>query len=141
MNEPERPLLAKVKEEIGSLGADLRQMAELRWQLARLELRAAAGPIKSLAIKLLIAAVTVLTGLPLLAVGMAWSLDGRLRISFTGWLLIFGLGLLMGGAAGGYLAWRRFRRRFTGLEQTLEELHEDLVWLKDWAGRNEDPSD
>ena len=138
MNDPERPLLANVKEQIGSLEADMRQMASLRWKLARMELRAAIGPIKWLAIKLLIAAVTTLTALPLLAVAVASWLGGRTAISFEGWLLIFGLGLLIGGAAGGYLAWRHFRRRFAGLEQTLEELREDVIWLRDWAGRAEE---
>ena len=46
-----------------------------------------------------------------------------------GWLLIFAGGLLIFAVAGGYLAWRHFCRRFVGLQETLEELHEDLVWL------------
>ncbi len=141
MNEPRRPLLAKFKEEIGSLGNDLRELAELRWQLLRIELHSSVGPVKWLAITLLIAVVVVLVSLPLLAVAAAWSLHGRLTISFSGWLLIFGFGLLCVGIGGGFLAWRRFRQRFAGLEQSLEELREDIVWLKDWAGDAEDESD
>lgn len=134
MSEPKRPLVADVKDEIGSLAADLKKMAALRWQLARLELGAAVVPVKRLAITLLVAAALVLTALPILAVGAAELLDGWL-MSCTGWLLIWGFGLLIGGGATGYLAWRRFRRRFALMEQTLEELREDVVWLRQWAGK------
>jgi hypothetical protein len=33
------------------------------------------------------------------------------------------------------LAWsarRRYRREFTGLRETLEELREDMEWLREW---------
>jgi len=136
MSRPNRPLLTALKDEIGSLEADLRQMVVLRWQLARLEVQTAVGQIKRLSTVLLIFAVMVLSAVPILAVAAAWSLaagEGG-AISFVQWLLIFGLGLLIGGAAGGYLAWRRFRRSFVGIEQTLEELREDGVWLREWVG-------
>ena len=47
------------------------------------------------------------------------------------------MGLLVAAALVAWLAWRRFRRRFVGLEETLEELREDLVWLQEWGGQNE----
>lgn len=130
-----RPLLADLKDQLGLLGADLREMAALRWQLARLEFEADLRAVKRLAATMLAAAVMALSALPLLAVWAAQLLDRRLGIRFAGWLLLFGLGLLLGGAAAGYLAWRRFRARFTAMEQTREELREDLVWLREWAGR------
>lgn len=136
----ERPLVAELKAQIGSLGADLWEMVALRWELAGLELRAAAKQLKRLSITLLLLAVMVVSALPILAVAAAWALGKRelQGIAFVGWLLIFGLGLLIGGAAGGLLAWRRFRRRFVGMEQTLEELHEDAVWLRQWVARPAD---
>jgi protein-S-isoprenylcysteine O-methyltransferase Ste14 len=139
MSGPKRPLLAELTHHLGSLEADLRQMAAVRWQLARLEVQAAIAQIKRLAIALLLFAVMVLSALPILAVAAAESLAAPEAegVSFVQWLLIFGLGLLAGGAAGGYLAWRRFRRRFTGIEQTLEELREDGLWLRQWVGRAE----
>ena len=45
MADPDRPLLADAKAEVARLAADLSEMAGLRWQLAMLEARAAAGPI------------------------------------------------------------------------------------------------
>ena len=133
MDEPERPLFSGVKDEIGSLGADLKEMATLRWQLARLELQAAVGLIKRLTIGLLIVGVIALTALPTLAVAAAQLLDD-LEIRCWRWLLIVGSGLLIGGMAGGYLALRRFRRCFVGMQHSLEELREDLLWLKEWSG-------
>ena len=140
MTKPERSPLADLNHEIGSLGADLSETVMLRWQLARLEVQTAVGQIKRLSIALLIFGVMLLAALPILAVAAAeWLGSPRVsRISFVGWLLIFGLGLLIGGAVGGYLAWRRFRRRFVGLEQTLEEFREDTVWLQQWLGGGED---
>ena len=68
--------------------------------------------------------------------GLLWPklLDGCGRIARGGWLLIFAGGLLILAVAGGYLAWRRFRRRFIGLRETLEELREDLLWLREEGG-------
>ena len=37
MAEVDRPLWAALRDEIGSLRADLQEMAALRWELARLE--------------------------------------------------------------------------------------------------------
>jgi len=137
MSKPLPSPIAELKDEIGSLADDFKEMAALRWQLARLEGREAAYLAKRLGIGLALAAVAVLAALPVLCVAAAWWLGEVTNLSSTGWLLIFGLGLLLGGVAGGYLAWRHFRRRFTGIRQTLEELREDLVWLEEWAGRRE----
>jgi hypothetical protein len=135
MAEVDRPLWGALRDEIGSLRADLREMAALRWELARLEVAESFGNLKRLAIVLPVAGVMVITALPILAVAASEVLAGRLGVDRIGWLLILGVGLLVGGLAIGYLAWRRFRRRFTGIEQTLEELREDVVWLKDFTAR------
>ena len=73
----------------------------------------------------------VLTSLPLVFVCLADVLDGCLHIPRYGWLLIFIAALLLAAVAGSLLAWRRFRRRFVGLQETLEELREDLLWLRE----------
>ena len=137
MSEPARSPIGDLKDEIGSLADDLKELASLRWQLARLEGREAAGLVKRLAIVLAVAAVAGLTALPVLCVAAAEWLEGVTDVSSTGWLLIFGLALLLVGIVGGTLAWRRFRRRFVGMQESLEELREDLVWLKEWAVRGD----
>jgi protein-S-isoprenylcysteine O-methyltransferase Ste14 len=139
MAAPKTPLLRDLKDAVGSLGADLREMAALRWQLAWLELKADALAVKRLAVALVLSAVMGLCGLSVLAVFAAEMLDGFCGLARSDWLLLFGTALLFGGAAAGYLAWRRFRRRFTGMEQSLAELREDAVWLQEWtAAKAED---
>ena len=128
------PLLKDLKDAAGSLGGDLREMAALRWRLAWLELKADALAVRRLAIVLVASAVMGLCGLSVLLVFAAEMLDGLCGVSRGGWLASFALVLLLGGAAASYFAWRRFRRSFTGLEQSLAELREDVVWLREWMG-------
>lgn len=132
MPEPERSPLDAVREEAVRLGADLREMALARWQLARLEVEAAAADVRRLAVVLAVAATLALTALPLAAFCLAEALDQRLGIPRAAWLGIFAAILLGTGLLTGWLGWRRFRRQFTGLQETLEELHEDGVWLREW---------
>jgi uncharacterized membrane protein YqjE len=131
MSSPDRSLLANLKAELSGLTADVGEMFQLRWELARLEIQADLGHLKRLAVICGIAAVMALTSLPLLATCVAETLDGRLGIARWGWLLIFGLGLLCTAVICVYLGRIWFRRRFVGLQQTLEELREDLVWVKE----------
>ena len=137
MAEPERtrPLLAELGDELRALGSELRESLVLRWQLALLELRADRRSAVWLTIALSASGVMALSALPLLLVWLAAQLDQWLGVSRDGWLLILGFALLAAGLASGYLAWRRFRRHFLGLEQTLEELREDAAWLREWSGR------
>jgi hypothetical protein len=138
MSEAEKPLFGDIKEEARSLGGELAEMAALRWQLAQAELRSDLMAARRLAVWLAIVAVMALTSLPLLAVCLAEVLGGWLGISRAGWLLILALGLLTATIPIGILAWRGFRRRFTGMEESLDELREDIVWLNEWAGRGDD---
>ncbi len=139
MTEPERPPWEDLRVELERLGGDLREMLRLRWQLARLEIEAAAGAGKRLAVVLAVAGAMALTALPLLAAALAEILDGRLGISHVAWLTILAAALLVAGAVTGWLAWRHFRRRLVGLDESLEELREDAVWLREWMqGRMKD---
>ncbi len=137
MAEPNRPLLGDLKDEVRRAAGEAAEMGELRWRLARLELTESAAQVKQLAIVLGVAAVMALTALPVLVVWLAATLDGVV-FGVAGWLLAFALGLLIVAGVGGWLAYRRFRRQFTGLEETIDELREDLVWLREWAGREDD---
>ena len=135
MADPDRPLFADAQAELARLAADLRRMAGLRWQLARLELDASASRLRWLAILLAAASVMVFTSLPILVVAAACLLPEAVRPYF---LWAIGGVLLCGGVLGlvaGWRAWRRFRKERFGLEETLEELREDLVWLEEWIGR------
>lgn len=135
MNEPaDRPLLADIRKELDAVAGELRDMAAARWELARLELQADARSIKRLAIAGAAAGLMALMALPLLAVCLAELLDGYGNIVRAGWLLIFGVGLLLTAVAVVVFARWRFRRRFVGLQETLEEIREDVLWLREAGG-------
>lgn len=132
MNDPtDRPLLADVREQFSALGDELREMFAARWELARLEIEADLRSVARLAFFWSIAAVAALTALPLAVVALSEVLDKCLGIARGGWLLILAAGLLTLAFGGGYCAWRRFRRKFIGLRETIEELREDALWLKE----------
>jgi protein-S-isoprenylcysteine O-methyltransferase Ste14 len=126
---------AEVGRQLGRFLADVREMLALRWALARLELRDAAASLRRLAVALAVTAVLTTAGLSVLAVAWAESLDRHLGLSREAWLTVFGLGLLGLGLLLGSLAWWTFRRRFTAMEETLEEIREDFVWLSEWTGQ------
>ncbi len=138
MPGPEPPLFSEAREAIARLGADLQEMAALRWQLARLELEAAAGALKRVAVVWAASAVAAIIGLALSAVCLSELLGTITAMEPVYWLLILSVVLLSGAALAGWLAWRRFQRQFVGFEETVEELREDLVWLRDWADRSRD---
>ncbi len=131
MNSPHGPLLADLQAELRGLAADIGEILQLHGQLAWLEIQADLGRLKRLALIWGVAAVMALTALPLMATYLAETLDGRLGIVRETWLLIFGLTLLITAAISAYGGRLWFRRRFVGLEETLEELREDLEWLKE----------
>lgn len=133
----QRPLLERIGKEFSALGGDLRESVVLRWQLAMLEIKADLRSSGRLAIFLVTATVMGLVALPLLLAALAHGLAHWLGWPTGVWLLIFGLFLAIAGPTVGFLTWRRFRRRWIGLEQTLEELHEDTLWLQEWFERSE----
>jgi hypothetical protein len=134
MSQSDRPLLADLEGELRSLSGEFREMLRLRWELFRLEAISDLRSARRLAAIWIVAGVLILTALPLAAVALADVLDGAWRIARWGWLLIFAGALIALAVSAAYLAWRRFRRRFLGLQETLEELREDRVWLEDWLG-------
>ena len=130
------PLAFKeIGRQLGGLATDVKEMFSLRWQLARLELSETVGSLRRLGVALAVAAAATTIGLSVLVVAGAQSLDHRLGLSREAWLTLFGLALLVLGLGLAGWAWWTFRRRFTALEETCEEIREDLIWLSEWTGR------
>ena len=129
-------LFEGIKEDSSRLKSDFSELISVRWKLAKHEVQTAVHSVRRLVVALAIAAVLVLTALPVLIVALAKIWDGWLNIPFAGWLAIFGFGMLV---IAGLLAWfryRRFREEFIGLEQSLEEFREDLLWLEERLTRH-----
>ncbi len=133
MNERPRPLLSGLRGELGSLAGEVAESVKLRLELAQLELMEDYHSARRLALVLAAALVMLLTSLPLLVVALAEALDGAGQLSRAGWLVIFALGLILIATAGGLFAWRRFRCGMVGLQETVEELREDILWLREWT--------
>lgn len=132
MNDPaDKPLLEDLRAELAALGDELREMAAARWELARLEVSADLQSARRLAMRWFLAGLVILAALPLPAVALADGLAGCHGIGRAGWLLLVAAGMLLLAGVGAWIAWRSFRRQFLGLQETLEELREDMVWLRE----------
>jgi H+/Cl- antiporter ClcA len=138
MPDANRPLLGELRAELSGMADEAAQLATLRWRLAEIELRESAQTTKRFAIWAIVALVLLLTSLPIFVVALSAWLDQLATLpGNVSWTWILGLTLAIGGTAVGWFSWRRFRRDFRGLEQSIEELREDLVWVKEWSGRAE----
>lgn len=135
--EAERPLLGELREEFSGMADELGQLATLRLRLAEIELRESAQTTKRFALCAIASLVLILTSLPVLVVALATWLGEVTPLSAMACNAILGLFLAFAGATALWFSWRRFRRDFRGLEQSVEELREDLVWLKEWTGKHE----
>lgn len=126
--------VGELLEALERLRADAAAYAQARWQLLRLELLEGRAALVRLAFLLGAAVVLGLVGLALLAAALAGPLA-----QWTGWereplWAIEGAVLLAAGASVAWSGWRRSRRELRLFEQSLEELQEDLRWLRERWG-------
>ena len=118
----------------GKSMAELSKMLELRRQLAEAEIESDKETAKRLAIVGGAGLIAVLTGLPLLTSVLTARVDEALKLSFPWVSLTVALVVLVGGLLLAWSAWRRFHREFLGLRESLQELREDLIWLRERFG-------
>lgn len=117
--------------------AELAEMVDLRKQLAEEEIRSDLATARRLATGGGIGAVLVLTGLPVLVMFATGRVDAWIQSQQDqpgGWpwvTLGAALVLLVGGVVALSSSWRRFRRDFLGLQESLAEIKEDLAWLRE----------
>jgi uncharacterized membrane protein YbhN (UPF0104 family) len=135
MAERETTPIGEIKNVVAALVSDAREMAILRWRLARMELESDAKALLKTLIIWAVAAIMILSALPLAVVCAAELLEGFLGIARWGWLLILCCGMLTASAAAIYLAWRRLRGRALLLKDSLAECREDLAWFEEWTTR------
>jgi uncharacterized membrane protein YqjE len=138
MPEPQERLFSGAKRELVDLTSELKGMAIARWDLAWLEIREAGRSIRRLSVPLAVAMALLAAALPVLIVWICEVAANLLGVGRAWPLGLSVLFLIAVGAAIAFAAWRRFRREFAGLEETLEELREDIVWLKEWNRRAEE---
>ena len=117
---------------------ELARMIQLRRDLAELEVRHDRALVKRFLIVGGTAAVLVVCGLPLFLTAAALGLAQSTDIGTAVWLSFFGAVLVLPGTVAIVLSVRRLRAEFCGLRNTLAELREDLVWLREWANQETD---
>ncbi len=137
MAESARSVFANLRDEFRGLSSELKESLDLRRRLAMLELESDLKQGVFLAILVATALVVVLVGFSVLAVAGGLWLDAVYPIDPVSWLGVLGVAMITLAAVVVWGGWKRFLRKFTGLEQTLEELREDMSWLEEWIGSEE----
>jgi len=135
MPDADGPLLGELRDELSGMAGEMSQLATLRWRLAEIELRESAQTARRFAVWAVVATVLLFTSLPVFVVALAIWLGKVTSLSGLSWAWILGLLLAIAGSTVLWLSWRRFRREFRGLEQSIEELREDLVWVREWTAQ------
>lgn len=124
--------------EVGRAWSEVVEMLKLRRELAEAEIRSDLAVGRRLAIVGGLGLLVATTGLPVLVVSLSSLLETWLSISPHVLTLLLGATLLGAGLLVAVGAWRRSRREFLGLRQSLDELKEDLVWLHEWTDSRAD---
>lgn len=135
MSESSDSLFSGLAAQFGRLRQDLGAMLAARLELAQLEATAAARQTARCGIVLAVSAMLLLSSLPLAVATLALAGATYFKQSPILWLAGSTLLLVATAALIGWLAVRNYRRNFTGLRDTLAELREDLVWLREWSGQ------
>jgi uncharacterized membrane protein YqjE len=139
MSNAERPPAAGWKQRLQPLAAELSRMLALRRELAALEVAHDRQLLQQGGIVGGIGALLAVLGATQLVQSLAGYLASVTVLSTTAWSLIFGLLFLVPGGLLIYRVYCKIRSRFCGLQGTLAELQEDLVWLREWTGSEESP--
>ena len=116
-----------------SRAAQLRELFDSRVALAKLEVQHDIASSRRLGIVAGSGAVVAIVGISLLAITFAEYLAALTQTNPLWWQFAFGSVMLLAGASAIYVGWKAFRRDFSGLSETLEELREDQRWLGEMA--------
>ncbi|MHB8861793.1 MAG: phage holin family protein [Pirellulaceae bacterium] len=115
------------------MAGELAQAIQLRRELVDLELRHDRVVLTRFLLVGGIAAAMVLCGVPLLLTAAAQELAQGTQLDLSAWLTLLGTGLVVPGTVALMLGIRRLRGEFCGLQNTLAELREDVIWMQEWA--------
>ncbi|MBX9790975.1 MAG: phage holin family protein [Pirellulales bacterium] len=140
MPRPADGLLDDARDAGAQLRADVTAALDVRWRLVRLELGTALLALRRLSISMAIAAWLAASVLPVAAVLCAEALARVAELERIAALAIVGGAMLLLAGLIAAVVWWLFRRRWRGVEQTLEFLREDAEWLNHWL-REDAPRD
>mgnify|MGYP002624021517 CR=1 FL=1 len=127
-------LFDRAQGALRSVATEAREFLALRAELLSLEFRLARHSLAKLAGATAFAVVAILVSLPVMLVAAADMIETRFAVPSEWTLGACGSLLLVAAGLVGWRGWRKFRRDFAGLEDSIAELQEDLVWLSEWLG-------
>ena len=113
--------------------SQLRELLDARLALARLEVQRDIAQSKRLGIVAGAGAVVTIIGLTFLSLVLAGYLAALTQTDPLWWQFGFGIVMVIAGGSAIHFGWRTFRREFSGLSETLDELREDQRWLGEVA--------
>ena len=121
---------------VASAWTDIRDLVLLRRQLVEQELRSDVLTARRLGVLGGCGLGFSLTGLTVVVVMLLLQLGVSQQWSHYWWAVGVGAVLVLLGLAICGIAWTRFKRDFTGLRDSIAELKEDLLWLREWTEQN-----
>ena len=119
--------------EARRLAQDAVANLQVRRELLELEVRHDVRSIRRLVIVGGIGLILIVIGLPILLLATAHQLAEVTSWNLITWLLILAAAVIVPGGIVLVGAISRFRREFSGLHHSLAELHEDMLWLREWT--------
>lgn len=115
------------------LAHDAVENLQVRRELLELEVRHDVRSIRRLVIVGGIGLILIVIGLPVLLLAMAHQLAEVTSWNIIIWSLILAAAVIVPGGIVLVGAIGRFRHEFSGLHHSLAELHEDMLWLREWT--------
>lgn len=131
----EDSLFSPLVRQVEGFSNEVQAMFRARAELLGLELQAARSTATRVIVSVLLGLFGLVVTIPIVVVALAWQIARWFDLDLlvvlwvaTGMLLVVSVGLIL-------LAWRRYRRDFHGLEDSIAELREDMLWMQEWVGK------
>ena len=121
------------------LWTDVQTMLRVRRELAQVEVQSDIATTKRLLVIGGVGLACLFVSLPLFAFVFAVWVEQQFDIQRQHVMLDLAAILLAAGSITMWSAWRGFRRDFVGLRDSLAEIQEDVVWLRERIGSSTAP--
>lgn len=125
-------LFTRLRADTVNVCDDVAELLAARLELAQLEFQTSLAQVKRLAITLTFLGAVAITGLVLLLLLATELVGAQTGIHRYVWMAASGVTLVAASGAAIWVAIRHFRSDFTGLNDSLAELREDLLWIREW---------
>ena len=132
----EQPATTMTKS-VGGFAHDITTLAELQVKLFFADLKEALQHLTWPLVMMLVGAVLAFASLPVVLMGIAYTLIQRAGLAVDVAFLITAAGATFIAAATCLFGWSKMRRSFSSLERSRDELARNVSWIKS-ALKNEE---